>query len=139
VALLLQSLADPRQPETRRLTALLDLVEPEARELERRLHAVARAARGLRGLAVSIHGRHRSLDVFASASGLTRALPKLLRTALLEAALERELDPAVEALGADGDGRALRGGATRTRDEHRLLLALFAGARELEEALRPRG
>ncbi len=138
VALLLEALADPRQSETRRLAAVLDQIEPEARELERRLHAIARGTRGLRGLAVSINHRPRSLDVLGGASELTRALPRLLRTALLEAALEREADAATEALGADGD-RAITPGETRTRDDHRALLALFADARRLQEAPRANG
>src|SRR5690606_13726362 len=97
-----------------------------------------RGTRGLRGLAISISQRPRSVDVLASSAELTRALPCLLRTALLEAALEREVDAATEALGADGD-RSITPGETRTRDDHRALLTLFADARRLQEAPRANG
>ena len=89
VAELLRALNDPSLLELRRLREELARLETEARELERRLRASIRGTRGLRGLGVSVNGSARSLDLFPSGRAFSEALPRLLRMALLEAALAR--------------------------------------------------
>lgn len=131
VAVFLEAMADPTLLEFRRLRQELARLEPEARDLERRLRAAIDDVRGLRGVAISVGDRARSVDVFASSRELSDALPRLLRTALLEAALEQPQDPA---LPADPRSAAIQTGVTATRDRHVQLLAALAGCRRREGA-----
>ena len=95
VAVFLKLLDDPSLLELRRLQTLLAKIEPEARDLERRLRGQIRDVRGLRGIAVTIQARARAVDVFGSARTLSEALPTMIRTALLEAELEQEVQDGV--------------------------------------------
>ena len=126
---LLAALRDPSLLELRRLRDELARVDPEARELDRRLRALLRDERGLRGLAITIGGQPRSLDLFGSSPELCEALPKLLRAALLEAALEREERTKEDII---GDPRAtnLVTGQLATQDVWKPLLDALATATE---------
>ena len=88
---LIESLNDSSLLQFRRLRDELARLESEARELERRLVALARRTRGLRGIAITINGVPRSLELFGSSRLLSRNLLCVLRTALLEAVLENDV------------------------------------------------
>lgn len=130
VGVLLEALADPTLFEFQRLRRELARVEPEARELERRLRPSLEDERGLRAVGISVRGTARSVDVFASARDLSEALPKLLRAALLEAALDA---PAAAdddlAMGADPRTTKLTTGVKDTRERHQALIAALARCR----------
>lgn len=127
VAVFLEALADPSLLDFARLRRELGRLEAEARDLERRLRPALEDQRGLRGVGFSIGQTARSIDVFASSRDLGDALPRLLRAALLEAALERPEDD--QALGADPRSATIAHGVTETRERHQALLAALAGCR----------
>jgi hypothetical protein len=104
-------------------------VEAEVRGLDLRLRSLLREERGLRGLAVSVHGQPRGLDLFPSAVALAEALPRILRAGLLEAALEREERTTGDIL---GDPRAtnIERGVRATQERWKPLLQALAGATE---------
>jgi Putative zinc-finger len=129
VTQLLESLDDPSLLEFRRLRSLLSDVEPESRELERRLIAHIRSVRGLRGVAISVRGTPRSLDLFPSSRSFSRSLGTILRGALLEAQLEDET-PDDRALGADPRRTDITDSSEDLRPVFRVLLALFDECRE---------
>jgi len=129
VAQFLGALNDPSLLEFRRLKDESARLEAEADQLERRLRALLGSVRGLRGLAVSIRGEPRSIDVFPSARRLSEAFPRLLRSVLLEAALENEERDLEEVFG-DLEAQNIREGVLTTRDAHRKLLDAFATCRQ---------
>ncbi|MGE0711493.1 MAG: zf-HC2 domain-containing protein [Planctomycetota bacterium] len=125
VAVFLQSLADPRFQGLERLRTELGEVEAEARDLERRLRAIVGDTRGLRGVGVTIDGLVRGLDLFGSGRMLTASLGKLLRSALLEARLNRPYD---QDNAVDPRSAQVEKGIQETRDQQRALLKLLARA-----------
>ncbi|RMG11845.1 MAG: hypothetical protein D6731_14925, partial [Planctomycetota bacterium] len=115
-----------------RLRLELDRFEGEARTLEQRLRARLRNTRGLRGLALSLGERPRSIDLFRSARAFAAALPKLLRAALLERVLAVAYGPDDPAV--DWASTAIRPRANETLRAHAKLLARLATARAVEAA-----
>jgi hypothetical protein len=126
VAVFLKLLNDPTLLELRGLQTQLARLEPEAKDLERRLRSRIRDTRGLRGVGITVNGRARSLDVFASSKALSEELPKLIRTALLEAELESEIvDPVEEIIEQPAKGFRE---VSATRSAHVTALALLPKA-----------
>lgn len=134
VGVLLEALADPTLFEFQRLRRELGRVEPEARELERRLRPSLEDERGLRGVGISVRGAARSIDLFASSRDLSEALPKLLRAALLEAALDVAASDGDLAMGADPRATKLTTGVKDTRERHQALIAALARCRRTTDA-----
>ncbi|MCO5172075.1 MAG: hypothetical protein M9894_37730 [Planctomycetes bacterium] len=130
VAVLLETMADPTL-QFERLRRELARLEPEARELERRLRPALEEERGLRAVAVSIRGEARAVDVFASSRDLADALPRLLRAALLEAALEAPSELA--AVGLDPRSVRIELGVNETRARHEALLAALLECRRKDD------
>ncbi|MBX3469288.1 MAG: hypothetical protein KF878_20635 [Planctomycetes bacterium] len=131
VAVLLEVMADPTL-QFDRLRRELARLEPEARDLERRLRGLLEDERGLRAVAVSIRGVARTVDVFASSRDLADALPRLLRAALLEAALEAPDELA--AVGMDPRSAGIELGVKETRERHEALLAALLDVRGRADA-----
>ncbi|MEZ6183627.1 MAG: zf-HC2 domain-containing protein [Planctomycetota bacterium] len=124
VAELLQLLNDPSLLEFRRLRDELARLESDARELERRLRGLLASQRGLRGLGYSVSNEARALDLFPSATQLGAALPRLLRTALLEEALASAPERMPIDDLADSRPRTVTPGRTTTLQAHLGLLQL---------------
>lgn len=127
---LLGALRDPSLLELRRLREELSRVEGETRELDRRLRALLKDERGLRGVAVTVNGQPRGLDLFPSAAALSGALPRLLRAGLLEAGLEREERQNEDILGDPRHSNIDRG-LRVTQERWRPLLDVLAEATEV--------
>ena len=132
VAVFLQALSHPTFSETRRLANELARIESEARELERRLRARVEKTRGLRGVAISVDGTPRSLDVFASGDEFAVAFPKLLRGGMLEERLVKETNVVDLPDGTDPRSAKILGGVVKTLDSHKALLKLLAGSTQSE-------
>jgi len=129
LAELLQLLNDPSLLEFRRLRDELARLESDARELERRLRGVLSRERGLRGLGYSIGTKARALDLFPDAASLGAALPRLLRTALLEEALESAAERMPVDELTDSRPRTLVPGVQTSRKAHVALLKLAREAK----------
>lgn len=134
VALLLQALNDPDLKPLERLRIELGEVESEARDLERRLRAIARDTRGLCGVGISVGDQARSIDLFAGERLLTASLGKLLRSALLESRLNRPYD---RDNAVDPRSTRIERGVTTSKSDHRDMLKQLAEARKTD--LRPAG
>lgn len=129
VALLLQALNDPELKPLDRLRIELGEVESEARELERRVRAIARDTRGLCGVGITVGDQARSIDLFAGERLLTASLGKLLRSALLEARLGRPYD---RDNAVDPRSTRIERGVTTSKTDHRDMLAQLAEARRTD-------
>jgi hypothetical protein len=126
VATFLGDLTHPAFEELKRLRLELNRLEPEARALEQRLRARIRGTRALRGLGISLQGQAVSLDVFGSARALSDALPKLVRTALLEDHLGSTFGPDDESV--EWRATQITEGVAHTRSGHVSLLGSLAAA-----------
>jgi len=129
VALLLQSLNDPDLKPLERLRIELGEVESEARDLERRVRAIARDTRGLCGVGISVGDQARSIDLFAGERLLTASLGKLLRSALLESRLNRPYD---RDNAVDPRSTRIERGVTTSKTDHRDMLTQLAQARKTD-------
>jgi hypothetical protein len=128
VAILLSQLTHNAFSETQRLRLELNRLESEARQLERRLRARIRGTRGLRGVAITLGGGAKWIDLFSSSRDVAEVFPKLIRSALLEMHLAGSFGPDDESV--DWASTNILGGQNTTRDAHRVLLRLMGQSRK---------